>query len=341
MTSSGSNRNNPTIVGAYKALADVIGIFWQFHDERIRLGNIPFAATTEYGKRFPPVPFTPQRLIDESRGRPGITTLNPIRNFNEAVLETMDSSFQQFLVGNKVVTPRPHFLQRTEIPEPTKRFFHPFVTQRIQEAVTLFDDIYPTPPELVYGMTERRAREVVTQRFGNRVRQGMRTGSNVTTQLHLLFGEEFRPRMAIAISKISLEHLADGTNEIGLDEKNRSYTLLDNSTLGLDRKRLRELDAGDTLGCPASMKVSPEAEIFLEQRGVDVSDTTMLDDFSAKLPARVELHMGDWFRGLSPAEREMIRIAPDELSILTGEARRSALEIRESQGCPYGHGRER
>jgi|GEM_PF-3197903 len=323
------------MVEYYKSLADVIGIFWQFHDERIQLGNIPFAATTPYGEREVIIPYSPVTRLEEFRRESRVVKLKPITEFSESVVETIDSSFQQFLLGNEIAGNPSHFLQHTPIPKETTRFFDPFVTDKITETAKLYNEIYLASPEEVAGI---QAQEIHPGPLADRVRQGFNSGVKTTTQLNSLFREDFKPVLAIAMSKIKIADVKQEASEIGLNSN--MYPLLDNSSLGLERKRLREFGLGDTLGCPASMKVSKETHNFLRQKGVDVSNTTMLDDFATKLPERFDLHVGEWFSGLSPNEREQ-NIAPKELRILTGEARRNALEMRERQDCPYGYGKER
>lgn len=38
-----SNRRNPQAIAYFQYLTDIISIFWQFHKEMIKNGNLPFA----------------------------------------------------------------------------------------------------------------------------------------------------------------------------------------------------------------------------------------------------------------------------------------------------------
>jgi len=336
MYSTTSNRQDPTKVTYYQALADVLGIFWQFHDKRIRSGNISFAAvkTTENASGIRP--FDPQQIIDEHSRDTTPYIFSPITEFYLSVTETMDGSFQQFLEGNKIFGTQDHLLRNVAVPEETTRFFDPFVTNKIERAVSLNEKVYPIPEESKEGLGASDLDDLMAYRFGAKIRGGLNSGVSVTTQLKELFGSEFRPLIAITLSKIGLRHFPDAISEIGLLDGSQGYPLLDNSKLGLDRERLKHFEIASSLGCPASMIVSPDTNIFLAERGIDVSRTTMLKDFIKKFPPRVDRHLGNWFRELTPFQRETALIDPGELRIMTGEARRNALEFRAIHGCPYG-----
>ena len=80
MTSPTSNRNIPEFTEYYQTLADIIGIFWQFHKERVESGNIDFAYMYD-PDTFRLIPFDPQIKVDSWRKNNNFDTHKIIGNF--------------------------------------------------------------------------------------------------------------------------------------------------------------------------------------------------------------------------------------------------------------------
>ncbi len=335
MTSVMSNRNDPKFVEYYQLLADIIGIFWQFHKERVNSENIEFAYqydTDARGEQPPYIPFNSARKIASYHKARNYNTHRVVEDFGEDIGHTLNASWEQFLELNNMPY-IDHLLKGVPVVESARRFADSYVHTLMKRAEVLGKELSKV------GLRDGYSIEGI-------VHAGVVTGSEVTTHLRGLFGEEFRPIIALIISKVRLDNIIETRRAVGITrdmggghEGTPNYNLLDNSTIGLNREKLKMLGLGDTLGCPAGMKVSKQTRDFLLQRSVDVSETTMLEEFALMTVDKFDHYLGDWFRGLIPIQRQTL-IEPETLRVLEGIARRDALEANEISQCPYSPGKE-
>lgn len=328
MFSPSSNRNNPKFVEYYQTLADVIGIFWEFHKRRIQSGNIEFALT-EHPETRKLVPFNPLLKTDLWQKGGNLHPHKVLEDFSDAVLETHQGSWQQFLEGLGRDSIKGS-LAEVEVPEGAKKFFDPYIEGLIVRVEQLGTELSRVHFKEGFSISS----------LGN---AGFNTGTMVTTQLIGLFGDEFRPLTAVLISKVRLEDVGLARKEVGLPAISLKgefeiplgdYSLLDNSPLGLNRDRLRELGLGDTLGCPAGMKISHETQEFLVSKGVSLSGKTMLEEFAGMMSEQFDRYLGFWYRGLTTLQRQTL-IDPETERVLAGEVRRLALQENDLPRCPY------
>ncbi len=346
MLSPDSNRNDPRFVEYYQTLADIIGIFWQFHKERVESGNIEFTYMKEFqypGYNF--IPFDPQvkankypTLKEKYLGGllyKNISTYNVVENFGMETSSTLIASWMQFLEGVGTIDHLPNFLNgMPEPPESLQRFMSPYARSLIDKAGDLGKDLSKVELTNKYEV-------------GAVVSAGMNTGTKVTTQLRALFDEDFKTIMPVILSKVRLGDIEEARTEIGIKSSrsvntgDANYNLLDNSKYGLDVERLKEFGLGDTLGCPASMKVSEPAKQFLKECGVEVSGT-MLEDFAGVASEKFEHYVGSWYRDLSPREQRKL-VEPETRKILDGDVLKEARQKSQTKlECPYRSGsRER
>lgn len=321
-----TNRDDPKFVEYYQTLADIIGIFWQFHKRRIEMGNIPFAAkwNTRLGMHGK---YDPQAEVSEYTDVGASRRHKVIEDFAYATRLTFEASWIQYLrelgygfdispLDNEV-----SFLDAdgVRIPEEVLSLVDPYLNEIIDRAQLMGEEL--SEVSLIDKFSVQRI-----------VDAGANTGARVTSQLVGLFGEDFEPASSLIISKVALDNVAFARKEIGLvmskkpDVDNRSldYSLLDDSKVGLNRNRLKEWGLGRVLGCPAGIPISEEAREFLRDKGV-VVEATMLEEFAEVTSVQFDEAIGSWFRGLSPEySREVIEA--EDLRILSGEARRVAVE---------------
>jgi hypothetical protein len=324
MTSS--NRDNPNLVAYYQDLADILGIFWQFHKERIQSGNIALALQNDY-EAGTVVPFDSMHKIERWRRHGNFRTHKITQDFAESVKSTMQASWQQFLAGLGTHSIKA-MLDNVPVPEDQRRFFDQYTRDlavRADEGVKKYSRADLRDDTSLSGVGEA----------------GMHIGSEATVQLCAIFGDEFKPNSALLLSKINQNDVGDGLKEIGLLRRfdqsvggaSPEYTLLDNSSSGLNRERLRELGLGSTLGCPAAMRVSSETEGYLRSKGVTPSTPTMLEDFAVMTSEQFNHSVREMYAGLTHRQKQTF-IDPEQNRILSGEARKVATSERRS--CPYG-----
>jgi hypothetical protein len=319
---STSNRENPKIVAYYQNQADILGIFWQFHKERLEAGNIEFAMVPKY-EGGPAVSFNPA-LRAAQLVEPDGMEYDVLFDFTNAVYDTMAGSWQQFL-ANLGLYHTKELLADVKIPNRLQRFFTADITNLARR----------TEKQTVEYRTAANSESLSS--IGN---AGMNTGAMATVQLYALLREQFTPKPAIMMSKVSLNYLNPALSEIGIPDEAEdgtvliegTYTLLEDSALGIDRKRLRKFGLGFNLGCPASMNISDDAKSFLQRIDVNMGDTTMLDEFAAMVPLQMDRYVGVWYGGLTERVRQRL-IDPENRRILSGELREKLFGIPR---CPYG-----
>ncbi len=313
------NRGNLLQATYYQNFADTIGIFWHFHKERLNSGNIPFASVS-FASGRPPIGFDPD-LRYESQRKSSHVKYEILSDFAHATSNTLIGSWKQFVGGLGLQT-SPDVLDTIPVPQRQMRYFTDDVRGLAERTERLAMLMHPTDDDISVSSIGA---------------DGGFTGAESTVQLQALLGKQFTPRASLMLSKISLANLGLGTSEIGLTDvaqdgsvrHEANYQLLDDSSLGLNTKRLRELGLGSMLGCPAGMPISGEAKRFLESIEATVGDETMLAEFTGMMPTQFENYVVKWYNRLSP-EAKIIYINPEDRAILEGEVKRERIaEIQE------------
>ncbi len=127
-------RNNPLHEEYSQALADVIGVFWKFHKDRLDCGNLAFALEYDPTKHAY-APFDPQTKVAQ-RQRPIIA------DFANALRITMQSSWRQYLCEFGI---KPFVKERVDIPIPvpesSKRFVDQYALGLINNANELGEQV--------------------------------------------------------------------------------------------------------------------------------------------------------------------------------------------------------
>lgn len=327
-----ASRNDQRFQEYYQKLADVIGIFWVFHRERIARRNLPFSGTYEFeGTNTIVKPLNLNRCPREGR----------ILNFwAEGVRDVFIGSWNQFLQRLDRYQFSVCIPIANEVPDSVNVFFSEgnqrYIGPLIQSAERLGGEI--SQVALHDGYTVEAV-----------VSAGINTGSEVTTQLKALFGPSSQESLPLMISKIHLDSVNQARRGIGITktrvgshEGNPLYYLVDDSPLGIDREVLKSFGLGEAIGCPAGLPITQETRDFLTRLGFD-PPRTMLGDFAIVLSSEFDRTVLAWYERLPEDERRR-RIHPDELRLLSGEARKAAIEeakTRREGGCPFGHGKER
>lgn len=314
-------RKNSANLGYYQNLADIIGIFWQFHKARIADESISFACMSyksPSGKRI----FTDYDASFRSRIRP----YRVLKDFGLGISHTMDYSWQQFLQSlGRGYNSLPEELTMP-VSDSAQRFIDPeFIGPLLDNATELIPD----------SRDHKELKDLVSP--------GITTGVVVPLQLRGIFGEDFNPRTAIILSKVSLNFIPKIDQGIGMtfdengnrvDQDPPEYALLNNSAQGVNHTLLREYGLGRVLGCPASMKVSEKTRLFLEGKGIR-SPRIVTTELAEMIDDKFDPYIGNWYRGLGPEARRAI-IDPETIKILDGDIRRS---IKPEGQCPYPLGR--
>lgn len=324
-----SNLQNPDQREYYRALADVISVFWQFHKERVTTGNLDFAVNDNAGRLER---FNPQKMLELRMAMNGPDKLRIIEEFTSAAGFGVVGSWRQFLYGTNPRFWNIILLPTKPIPEASRRFMDGYSSSLIDKVNKIAEDPTKNIPRKPY--------------IFNLVTQGLNTGLDIATQLSAIFGTEFNPKIAIAISKTRFEDLKETNKAVGLERdkdgkctENYSYDLIDGAErLGLNKEGLKELGLGDVLGCPASMKVSDPTRRYLEGKGVQVVGT-MLEDFTRMTSEKFEETVGKWYRGLSQERRGFVH--PEDRRILDGQVLEESKKFRAEGKCPYLRGKER
>lgn len=332
MATRTSNRNHPVLSEYYPVLADLIGIYWHFHKDLLAAGSLNFAMGTEENNNFKLVPFDIEQAVAMHEAKRKRHPFNVFGAFTDAVALSMVRSWKLFLREGGATLEYIFPDEELPIPEETRRYANPYVLGLINDAV----ELEKRHPDHVSAIGGERA-------LSGLVKDGIYTGALIASHLKILQGEHYHPHAPVQASKIRVENIIVLAEELGLkrdsgfdqwESTSGNYTLLDDSKLGLDRDRLRELGLGDALGCPASIRMSAEATAFLQTSGIEVSGKTVTQELAEMIPAQFDHYVGEWYRGLSP-ERQRSLIDPELARIMSGEARRTALEERSTR-CPNG-----
>lgn len=285
-----SDRNNPGSWEYFQKTSDVISIFWLFHKRLLETGNASFAYSYD-NKTVSLVPFSPSVEFEY----PGnIAPLDMVSKYADGVECSMKRSWGIFLRGlgfnarDFVVGDHVEFI----LPDSVKPLLASY-TRELIEDVQVLGETYA-----VQASGKRfKAKEIIPL--------GMETGSEVTTQLDAIFGEEMNPLYAILVSKIRGDFNREAHAAIGIpDTKKRypwSYDLLEPIN-GIDREKLKAHDYGVAIGCPASMKPSPQTKAFLQDEFGVLVERTMLDDFATQLHYNFDT-VRSWYQQLNTEGR--------------------------------------
>ncbi len=332
MSKSTYDRNDPRFVEYYQTLADIIGVFWQFHKERIRTNNMHFAVITASHPdgRVQISPYDPAIRALESFVDIGGKKLKLIQDFGNSIGRSLSLSWNQFLseLGFE------HLSSPTQIsipiPESAKKYLDSgYLGPLIESADRLSE-------------TFSRVRNDKIDNLGKIVGSGIKTNEDVTPQLKAIFGEDFRASISLAISKIRIDNIFLARSEIGLGKDNEkpNFQLVDGSSQGLNTSRMREFGiGGDTVGCPAGMRVSAATRSFLEEKGASVK-TTMLGELIPMTSEQFDHYIGNWYRELSPWQRRSLIDRSSRL-VLEGKLQKTGFEPREGERIHFGLDRDR
>jgi len=317
------NRDNPGFREYYQTLADVITIFWEFHKERLTIGDTVFA----HGE-LDKIPYDAGKDYKKlARGRL-MSEYPPIDQFIMHAQIAMKDSWIDFLKGLTLV--QPENKRKFNVPESCKRFMHPYVYDLVVHAQELGEKY----SKFETGHEYRVQTGVVA---------GIDTGVRVTTQLSAIFGEDFNPLDPVRISKVSLEKVGYATGGIGRhteDVPATSYYML-HPEQRLNTDMLRQLDYGKAEGCPAGLPSSAQTKKFLrEECGIEVKGT-MLEDFARVLHTEFNQSVRSWVENLHPRQRQDY-LRQEERRLLEGKvwAPIKTGEVDFGQGCPFSRERK-
>lgn len=327
-----SNKADPAFVDyAKNTMADVIGIFWHLHKARMVEG-LPFSVSNEKGIA---ADFDPEfQYTFALRPRP----FDIIQSYASGIDQSLNNTWTLML--EEFGLRKPH-------PLPNRRYGPPlsdaqkdiFCGQYVHTLIERAQDQWQDRSKVKFRM--RDVAEVISAAFN--------TGSHVPTQLTAVLRKDLTEPIIVedivTFSKVSIDHIQQGRLEIGLPDQfdrhiPRKYTLYDDSHRGLDKERLLELGLGNAVGCPAALLLSTKSESYLRDKGVSVSRKSSLREFAEMVPGEFKRSVGDWYEGLSDANRAKY-LDETSLDILSGETYRSAKEdfrrrIAEGASCPFG-----
>lgn len=132
-------RGDPKLKEFYQTIADVIGVFWQFHKERLQIGDIIFAPVGVDNKPFNPEEryqeFIAQREKQHDNGQAN-DEYSMIGDFRKCVVYSMISSWVDFLKGLGFTTVGGND-RELHISQPSERFLHPYVYNLVTQAEEL------------------------------------------------------------------------------------------------------------------------------------------------------------------------------------------------------------
>lgn len=131
---------------------------------------------------------------------------------------------------------------------------------------------------------------------------GATTQSRAIVQLGLILGEDAKPNSAIMTAKTELEHIETLENDLGISSLQQQSTLpahrrqynafdfADQS--GMNRKLLKVLGLGDAIGCPAALRLKPDAIELVN----DFKQAILRSCYAHKvpIPQEVAIQVRDW-----------------------------------------------
>lgn len=330
MASPDSNKNNPQFVEYYQTLADIIGIFWQWHKQRIQSGNIELTLQLDESQKY--ISFDPQ-LFGEAYAKEE-KPCNIIDILSDEIYMTLSQSFLQFRdrIGYQDRERLDDVQLHKQFPQPDKdskddAYSDAYVRDLFVKARDLGKSLDKKPEEFSLSKI---------------VLNGMGTGPDIATMLRAINGEAYQIAPTL-VSKIRIDSLPAVKADLGIRRKPEysatpPYSLLNDSPQGVDTAKLRELGRGYTLGCPGAMKVSETTELFLRTTcGIRGEIQPMVMEFSSMVGREFDRYLDNWYRELS-AENRVRYIDTETRRILDGDVRR---KINNRAECPFGAGKER
>lgn len=212
---------------------------------------------------------------------------------------------------------------KIEVPDSAKVLISTYVKDLVDKAQDLGPEVTENPT-----FKDRYS-------LNHTIYSGMEFGTDVINHIIALFGNEFKSVIPLIISKVRLDNLQEANKGIGrqntIDTADSNdykyYLLIDNSELGVNREMLKEFGLGDAIGCPASLKPSEETRQYLLKRGIDVSKSTMLQEYAEILSTKFNECIVTLFKTLTIEEQEKI-FGPIDTKLLSGELLREVRQRR-------------
>lgn len=188
---------------------------------------------------------------------------------------------------------------------------------------------------------------------------GIHTGAQIGSHLATVFGDKFTPITVLIASKVRLNDVGKMHKSIGLYGYG-DVTALSTVNSGINPEAPRglwpgffeQLGFGDTLGCPAAMRATPECigflKIILPQFGIPDPEIrkTMLEEFALLVDGICQTELRDWYDGLTQEQRREL-IQSNDRHILEGHFLQwQAPRKKEGHGgnpensCPYNPSRK-
>lgn len=320
-----SDRNDPGSKRYFQKTADLIAIFWLFHKELLRTGQAEFSYSFDEYTHMEP--FSPSAEIKEERSHGGNDPIDIVRKYSIGVERSIERSWGIFLreMGFNV---RPFAIgDKTSFvfPKSAKIFISEYTKHLINDVQEL-GKIYSTG-----GMGQDFKVE-------NTIALGIETGSEVTGQLDAIIGDEMKPVFVLLISKIRGKYNRPAQREIGIPDLHvgdlYNYDLL-HPVDGIDRQRLRQYDFGTAIGCPASIKISPQTKKFLQETHGITFEGTMLGDFATMFHDKFrEVRL--WYKKLNDGDKLKL-VTKENRNILDGKVWDTIKDTNDSpqSRCPY------
>ncbi len=318
-----SNSGNRALGEYYQNLADVIGVFWQFHKKRLDGNNI----TLTYNSGGQEFDFDYIRHNKEEGG------VNVLADFDESLRRSLTDSWLQYIPGIK--SSLSLGLSNFEIwgigvPEELRAFMHPYVGRLIEKAQSNGRKVSQVPLGKNFSVD-------------GVVRGGMKTGTEMSVHLASLFGEDFKISYPLMMSKLDMKSAVDALEEVGIATTKLAFwespiiteklKMIDLEQ-GISHQRARYHGYGVAIGCPANILVSSETSKFLmDQFGIS-ANKTMLAEYVPRVEREFKEKIWIPYQSLTRNEKEKYVIAKNR-ALLDGDVLREVEEYR--AGCPYSN----
>lgn len=272
------DRTNRGLLVYSQKMADVIGIFWEFHKKRIELGEQDFSKgfgeNVDYGQ------------VIERHRYGGTDPVDIINIYSGGIQISFQESMGHFFNGIRSKSIR-------DISTDTRPFFLDYTRNLLDETQRM--------GSLYSGFA--RGENYSVHRT---VEAGAETGSTVVPQIDAIFGDSLKTVYPLILAKVELRHNQRVQSQVGLRTVDNGrilepdFNLLDPKH-GINRQQLSKFGYGEAVGCPVAMPVTPRTKEFLRDECNTIpTSPTMLEDFAKVVHEDMAVKVRSWYSLLAP-----------------------------------------
>lgn len=284
----------------YQKIDDIFTTYLYFHLEVVSRTSLPYAALpTEFRDVLSStiVPEFNADLIVNRQGGQGVDLITALAVGTKEVMEMTFDEFVNYLE-------QPEFTEQAKVPDIAR----PFVTAQLRRLYREAVQLGGTRVDSGKG-SERVARFAKDDEYSFRRhgKAGIQSGTEQGIQLAMLLQDKFDVRYLNRLTKADISHAGDVAGEIGRprDDHPLSYNLLDPTTI-INKPRMKELGAGQAIGCPIGHQPTQETADALGQLGYTNTRTKMVSLFGQMMYEGARSYLLEWYENTSFATRDCL-----------------------------------